>query len=183
MKSSIPTGGMFLPNTRMSYLRQCHRDEEDPKAATRLLAYMHRKEGRSIRQTGRLLNRPYATVHRWLLHAVEGGGISGRHDAAPPGAPCRLDASQLRELRADLVAGPRRCGLESGAWTAPLVVRHVQDRFGVRYSDRGMYDLLARLGFSWRKPRPRRPKPASESAKAEFKKSGWHRQGVRSIRD
>ncbi len=131
---------------------------------------MHGKEGRSIRQTGRLLNRPYSTVRRWLLHAVESGGMSGRHDAAPPGAPCRRDASQLRELRADLVAGPRRCGLESGARAAPLVVRHVQDRFGVRHGDRGMYDLLVRPGFPRGKPGPGHPKPASESAKAGFKK-------------
>jgi len=43
-------------------------------------------------------------------------------------------------------------------------------RFGVEYRTVSMYDILHRLGFSWRKPRPKHPKSASESAKRAFKK-------------
>jgi len=50
------------------------------------------------------------------------------------------------------------------------VAEHVRRRFGVEYRTVSMYDILHRLGFSWRKPRPKHPKSASESAKRAFKK-------------
>lgn len=44
----------------------------------------------------------------------------------------------------------------------------MQKRFGVQYVERGMYDLLGRIGFSSK--RPRHPKAASGHDKNEFKK-------------
>ena len=139
-ESIMPAGSMFLPGTGKRYLRQVQRRETDPKAASRLLAYAMRKDGMSIRQICRALNKPYSTIRNWLVRAAE-RGISGRHDTPGPGSPCRLDGGQLAQLRTELIAGPRRCGFESGVWTAPLVVQHVKRTYGVPYADRGMCDF------------------------------------------
>jgi len=168
-ESSIPAGRDFLPGNTAGSMRAKHRDEEDPKAAERLLAYIMRKDGKSIRQICAALNRPYPAVRDWLVRAVQ-AGVGGRYDIAIPGTEGRLDPEQLGRLKEDLVAGPQSCGFESGTWTARLVAEHVRRRFGVQYRTVSMYDILHRLGFSWRKPRPRHPKSASESGKRAFKK-------------
>jgi len=168
-ESSIPAGRDFLPGNTAESMRAKRLEEADPKAAERLLVYAMRKEGKSIRQICAALNRPYSTVRNWLVRAVQ-AGVGGRYDIVNPGTPGRLDAAQLGQLKADLIAGPQSCGLESGAWTARLVAEHVRRRFGVEYRTVSMYDILHNMGFSWRKPRPKHPKSASESAKRAFKK-------------
>lgn len=168
-KSGIPTGSEFLPGTSKKYLQEARKREADPKAANRLLAYIKRKERMSIRRIGSTLELPYSTVRGWLVRAVR-DGIAGRYDEQIPGRPCKLDERQLEQLKEDLTAGPQACGFGSGVWTAPLVVIHVRKKYGVEYVQRGMYDLLVRLGFSCRKPRPRHPDSASESEREEFKK-------------
>ena len=143
--------------------------------------YAMRKDGLSIRQTGARLNRPYSTIRDWPVRAAVGRGMMGRHGEAGPGPPCKPDAAQLARLVDELIAGPRSCGFESGVWTAPLVVRHVKETYGVEYADRGMYDLLHRIGFSCRRPRPRHPKSASESQIRAFKKKPDAWQGTRPL--
>ena len=108
-----------------------HGKEGDPKAAARLLAYMHRKQGRSIRAICGMPGEPYSTVRGWPVRAVQ-VGVSGRHGIRNKGAPAKLDPAQTGQLRADLVAGPGECGSGSCTWTAPLIIGHVRKRFGVR---------------------------------------------------
>jgi len=87
--------------------------EEDPKAVERLLVYIMRREGKSIRQICAALNRPYSTVRDWLIRAVQ-AGVGGRYDIAIPGTEGRLNREQLGQLKEDLVAGPQSCGVEYG---------------------------------------------------------------------
>jgi len=58
-KSSIPVGKHFLPGNTAESMRAKQLEETDPKAAKRPLAYIMRKEGKSIRQICAALNRPY----------------------------------------------------------------------------------------------------------------------------
>ena len=165
----IPAGREFLPKTDIPYLRKIQKTEQDPKAQTRLLAYIMRKQGSSIRDIGRALNKSYSTVRDWLMRVVQ-MGISGRYDEKRPGAPPRLDHLQTRQLRADLTAGPQECGFESGLWTARLLAEHIRRKFGVQYGTSGIYEMLHRMGFSWQTPRPRHPKSASRPERDRFKK-------------
>ncbi len=167
--SAIPADRRFLSGVSSVRLRSMHKKETDPRAAARLLAYAMRKEGMSIRQICRALNRSYSTVRDWLVRAAQ-LGTYGRYDIKNKGAPNKLDPEQTKQLRADLLAGPRSCGFESGVWTAPLLAAHIRKKFGVQYATVSIYDILHRMGFSCRKPRPKHPKSASESEKKEFKK-------------
>ena len=165
----IPAGHSFLAGTGAPYLRKLQRAETDPKARLRLLSYVMRKDGASIRQIGGALNKPYSTVRDWLVRGMQ-RGICGRYDEQMPGAPSRLDAQQLEGLKGDLMAGPQECGFESGLWTAKLLAAHIRKKYGVQYASSGIYEMLHRIGFSWQTPRPRHPKSASEPEKREFKK-------------
>ena len=166
---NLERGSGFLKGTGTGYLRECHKRETDPKARDRLLVYMMRKEGMSIRGIAARTNRSYSTVRDWLVRARD-GGLRGRRDRGRPGCPCRLDESQRAELLADLVAGPENCGFETRLWTARIVCAHIERKFGAAYSLNGVHKLLSRLGLSWRKLRPRNPKAASEREISEFKK-------------
>ena len=152
----IPTGRAFLPNTGAAYLKKIQKAEKDPKAKMRLLAYIMRKQGSSIRQIGRMLNKSYSTIRHWLMRAMQ-MGIMGRYDEKRPGAVPKLDAAQTAQLRADLVAGPYKCGFESGLWTGLLLVEHIRRKFGVQYGTSGIYEMLHRMGFIQQTPRPRHP--------------------------
>ena len=170
MKTTIPKGDDFLPHTTKSKLRQTYRKETDLKAKTRLLVLIMRKEGTAIREIERTMYHPYTTVRNWLVRAVR-YGLDGVYDQKRDGPECRMNQKQLGQLRDDLIAGPQKCGFGHGIWTSPLVVMHVKRKYGVKYTDRGMYDLLHRIGFSSKKPRPRHPRAASEPERDKFKKS------------
>ena len=153
----IPTGRALLPNTGAACLKRIQKAEKDPKARMRLLAYIMRKQGSSIRQTGQALNRQYSTIRHWLMRAMQ-MGIMGRYDEKRPGAVPKLDAAQTaQQLRADLVAGPYRCVLESELWTGLLLVEHIRRKFGVQYGTSGICEMLHKMGFTQQTPRPRHP--------------------------
>ena len=61
----------------------------------------------------------------------------------------------------------RRAAFHRSTWTAKLVVRHILDKFGVRYSANGALRLTSRLNFSVRKPRP---VPYNSTTKEEIEK-------------
>ena len=165
----LPTGSKFLYGTSVERLKEMQRSEKDPKAAKRLLVFIKRKGNMSIRKICDLMNMSYTTVRQWLWRATD-MGLKGRYDKVRPGMQCKLDDSQLECLRADLIAGPQKCGFTSNVWTARLVLIYVKKKYGVMYANSGMYDLLHRIGFSCKKPRPRHPKAASESEKKAFKR-------------
>ena len=168
-KISIPKGSGFLPGVSKKRLKAMHREAKDHKAKSRLSVYIKRKNGEAIREIERSMLLPYSTVRNWLVRAVQ-HGLDGMYDQKRDGRKCKLSDRQLKQPRAGLIAGPQKCGSGSGVWTSRLVVAYVKRKFGVRYAGRGMYDLLRRIGFSSKKPRPRHPKAASGHKKREFKK-------------
>jgi len=174
-KTILKPGSDFLKNMSASYLKKCHAREKDPKARDRLMACILYKKGLSIRDIGKFLNRCYSTVREWLLR-IRDGGLRNRHDQRKEGRACMLDARQKRQLVSDIEAGPERCGFETVLWTAKMIRNHIERRFGVDYSVRGVQDLLRRIGMSWTKARPTHPKSASKTAQRAFKKkpSGWY---------
>ncbi|WP_093795262.1 helix-turn-helix domain-containing protein [Sporomusa acidovorans] len=54
-------------------------------------------------------------------------------------------------------------------WTCPLVAEWIQRQFGIKYTDRGVLDLLRDLGFSCTRPTYTLAK-ANLEKQEEFKK-------------
>lgn len=182
-KGSIPKGDAYLPGISISRLKKLHRKEKkDPKARLRLLVAMARKNGKVMRDICNDYCLSLTCVEQWLKRIME-YGLANRaavkaalYDIKPPGARCMLTDEQLKELRHDLVLSPARSGFkDAGFWTTKMVMEHVRRRFGKEYSSNGMLDLLHRLGFSSKKPRPRNRK-ANMKEWDVFKKQqrGWY---------
>ena len=65
------------------------------------------------------------------------------------GNPCRLDETQIAQLRAALEAGPAAYGWKQDQrWTLARVAALIERLSGVSYTLRGVSFLLHRLGFS-----------------------------------
>lgn len=166
----LPKGDDFMPDTTIHMIRRLLKKEKNLNAHLRLQACRYRKKGYTLRQIGDIIDTPFGTVDDWLrrMHRM---GPEGRYPDKQPGAECKLNPTQLDELREDLIAGPAKCGFESGMWTSPLVMAHVRKKFDIEYKTSGMLFLLHRIGFSWRKPRPRHPNAPTDEEIKEFKKS------------
>lgn len=165
----LPKGEDFMPNVTDDAIRRMRKKEKSANACLRLHACWFRKKGYTLRQIGDVLDTPFCTVADWLrrMHRM---GLEGRYPDKQPGAECKLNSTQLEYLREDLIAGPDKCGFESGMWTVPLVIAHTRKKFNIEYKASGMLFLLHRMGFAWRKPRPRHPKAPTQEEIKEYKK-------------
>ncbi len=167
-KQPVASEGKFLPNTSRAYLLQAYKKETNKRKGDRLLAYIQRKDGNSILQIAKNLGRSTSAISEWLIRARE-EGIRARHERPGRGRKHKLSESQMRQLGADLKAGPQTCGFESSLWDSRLISLHIRKKFGVQYSRSGTLLLAHKLGFSWRTSRPKNPKAASKRKQNEFK--------------
>ena len=116
--------------------------------------------------------QPAAATRSLTITCVPGGlaPIEGRH-AGSQGAPSFLTVEQKAELADEVATGRFR--------TAAEVRRWVEDRWGVSYTEGGMYALLKRLRCAPKVPRPIHEK-ADHLAQARWKKGGSHKPSTRS---
>ena len=166
---NIPKGARFLPGIGVGRLKRMFKKATTKKEATRFQACIKRKRGKSIRAIAIDLEVPYATVHR-QLEKIGRDGLDALPDKEKPGAPCRLDKKERRQLYRIVAGSPKKYGFEGGTWTAKRLIVVVKDKFGVEYTERGMQVLLHRIGLSSRTPRSRHPKAASAKEKAAYKR-------------
>jgi transposase len=107
-------------------------------------------------------------VRTWVAR-YNAGGPDALADRPGRGRKGPLTPEQEDRLRQRLRAGPTEadgvCALRGED-----VRRVLQEEFGVPRSLQAVYDLLHRLGFAPRRPRPRHPR-ADPRAQAAFKKS------------
>jgi transposase len=130
------------------------------------------RTGRTTRETAEVLGVDERTVQRWLAW-YRGGGlapIEGRH-AGSQGAPSYLTPEQKAELADEVATGRFRTAAEIRQW--------VQERWGVSYTEGGMYALLARLRCAPKVPRPIHAR-ADHLAQARWKKGGSRKPSARS---
>ncbi|MDP8923051.1 MAG: helix-turn-helix domain-containing protein, partial [Chloroflexota bacterium] len=96
------------------------------------------RAGRSAREAAAVLGVHERTVTRWLEWYRAGGlaAVEGHH-AGGQGAPSFLTPAQRVELAAEVATGRFRTAAEIRAWVA--------ERWGVTYTEGGIYALLQRL--------------------------------------
>jgi transposase len=130
------------------------------------------RAGRSARAAAEVLGVHERTVTRWLGWYRAGGlaAVAGRH-AGGQGAPSLLTAEQREALADEVATGRFRTAAEIRAWVA--------ERWGVTYTEGGMYALLKRLRCGPKVPRPVHAK-AAPLAQARWKKGGSRRPWRRS---
>jgi transposase len=130
------------------------------------------RAGRSAREAAEVLGVHERTVTRWLEWYRAGGlaAVEGRH-AGGQGAPSYLTPAQREELAAEVATGRFRTAARIRIW--------VEERWGVAYTEGGMYALLQRLGCAPKVPRPVHEK-ADAAAQARWKKGGSRPPSTRS---
>ncbi|MFN8632357.1 MAG: winged helix-turn-helix domain-containing protein [Chloroflexota bacterium] len=107
------------------------------------------------------------SVQRWAGWYRAGGltPIEGRH-AGSQGAPSFLTSEQKTELGDEVATGRFRTAAEIRRW--------VTERWGVSYTEGGMYALLHRLQCTPKVPRPIHEK-TDQMAQVRWKKGGSRR--------
>jgi transposase len=166
---STPIGDAFLPGLGVARLERLYRREKDSRAKLRLLAAMLRKKGKTMGQIADDLHTPVGTIHSWLKRLMD-LGLKSLHDEHRSGRPLKLSAEELKEMRHDLIRGPKANGFDAPFWTTKIVQEHVKRKYGKEYRARGMRNMLHRAGFSSKMPRPANAKRAGKEEVVSFKK-------------
>lgn len=150
-------------------LRRLARLEADGRVACRLLALANVLDGMSRERAARQAGMDRQTLRDWVIRFNE-HGIEGLHDRPRSGRPPWLNEGQMATFKALVLRGPdpERDGVSG--WRAKDLCHLVENRFGVRYSENGMLQLLKSLDLSWQKARPIHPE-ADLEAQAAFKKN------------
>jgi transposase len=130
------------------------------------------RTGKTTREVAAVLGVNERTVQRWLGWYRAGGlaPLEGRH-AQGQGAPSFLTPEQRAELGDEVATGRFRTAAEIRRW--------VEERWGVRYAEGGMYALLHRLRCAPKVPRPVHEK-TDQLAQARWKKGGSRTPSTRS---
>ena len=143
---SLP-GCNFLPDVDRKKLASMHKTERDPKIKKRLTVCIARKDGKTMAEISEDLGIPMVTVHQWLKR-IGDLGVKGLYDKNK-GRTTRLNNEQIMCIKHDLAAGPRSFGYNSNQWTLKMIVQHVDKKYGMKYTDTGIRQLLYRKGISY----------------------------------
>ncbi len=94
------------------------------------------------------------SINRWI-QKYDKQGLPGLMTKKSPGRPSRLTAEHRLQITHLIDAGPIAAGYQSGVWTGPMIADLIEERFGVRYHNHSVPELLHELGFSLQRPRKR----------------------------
>src|SRR5581483_2794606 len=136
-----------------------YRAERDYQIRPRVQALWLVRQGRSVRETARIVGTHERTVQQWLTWYRQDGlaGIRA-HRRQGPGKAAWLTPEQQGALVAEAAKGVFSTAQDAVTW--------VQEHFGVTYRLTGMYRLLAQLQTHPKVPRPMNPKQSSEAQAA-----------------
>lgn len=142
-----------------------YRAERDPALRQRLQAlWLLRGGNRRVGEVAEVLGVDYRTVQRWVAWYRAAGMKDVRsHRMGGPGKPAWLTPEQQEHLGQEVATGRFRNAASIRAW--------IEETFGVRYTEGGVYSLLERLRCAPKVPRPVHEK-ADPLAQAAWKKGG-----------
>ncbi len=169
-QSKVSSGNQFMKGTSINFLRKVCKNEKNAKAKIRLKAAILRKQNIPYSVICASLDVIPSTLSYWL-NRMDEEGISASRRKKYSGSRCFLNEKQLVSLRNDLISGPEKFGFNQFMWSTRMVITHVNKKYNILYSARGMRELLHRIGFSSKKPRPTHHKSASKEEQTRFKKT------------
>jgi len=108
------------------------------------------------------------TLWRWIKRFAS-QGVAGLADAPKGHKPPKLGAEQRQRVAGWLEEGRHSQG-ESIFWTLPKLMLAIETEFGISLGKTATWDLVHRLGYRQKVPRPRHAK-ADEQAQESFKKN------------
>jgi transposase len=151
-------------------IKELFRSDEKYKIGLRLYAVYQVALGKPSRELETLYNTSYKQILNWV-ERFEKHGVDGLRDKSRQGRTPRLTPKQMQRLKELLDAeSPTEHGYNTHRWTGPLLIDWIDREFGVRFKKAHIYNLIAKLGFSYQKARGIYPEadPAEQQA---FKES------------
>ena len=158
-----------------SELRREAAQAKDARASRRMLALAHILDGKSRWEAAESCGMDRQTLRDWV-HRYNAEGLAGLVNRPLPGRKPLLSSDQMRELATIVETGPDPATDGVVRWRRIDLCAVVERRFGVRFAERSMGEILRRLGFTRLSARPRHPQSDPE-AQAVYKK--LHRTGAR----
>jgi transposase len=123
-------------------LREALDAAETPKAAKRLMVALSYADGESVDELAERFGIPRSTLYYWLDRFESEPIEEAVRDDDRPGRPTKLDRDQWASLRSDLDEPPETHGIDATDWRPEVVRDHIEDRFGVSYSEGHVRRLL-----------------------------------------
>jgi transposase len=114
-------------------------------------------EGAMRQDAARQAGMDRQTLRDWVRRYNE-SGIEGLASRKSPGAPPKLTAAQMKELRELVLAGPDPKVHKVIRWRCLDLREEVSRRFSVSVPERTIGKWLAKLELTRLQPRPRHPK-------------------------
>ena len=143
-----------------------YNNESNSRVRIRFLALQHKKEGANFTQIGKILKKRRQTISDWCSW-LEEYGLEGLYDEQRSGRNPILPRDKEERFLKELEKFQEE---RSGGRTTGEDIRLLlQEKFHVKYSIDGIYDLLDRLNIVWITGRSIHPK-ADKEAQEEFKK-------------
>lgn len=110
-------------------------------------------EGHSCRVISEVLHIPRRTVSGYISLYTKGGSEALLIRKQPGRTKFLTDEQEKELFHIISTCTPEEAGVEIFAnWTAPLACHLVEERFHVKFSERGMRDLFYRIGLSYTMP-------------------------------
>ncbi len=148
---------LALTHDQRAQLLQRYKTEKNVRLRDRLQCVLLKAEGRTNREVAAILHTSEHTINDWL-DRYDLGGLEGLCTWETGGSEAWLSNPQLERLKAEADTHAFQSAKQACAW--------VEEQFGVSYSDRGMRDLLKRLGYTHQKARlvPEQADPDQQAA-------------------
>ncbi len=131
-----------LEDVSVSDLQRALERVEGKKPTQRLITAIAYKHGVTQTELAAWYGVQRRTIYNWLTRFDDRPIEAAVYDDERPGRPRKLTPGQQDALYATLGDPPTAAGLDETVWTADLVRRYVEERFGVTYSRSSCRRLL-----------------------------------------
>ena len=160
MAVAVTRRDLSAPELRREAVRS-----RDAKAARRMLAIALVLEGRPRAEAAGTCGMDRQTLRDWV-HRYNAEGLAGLSDRRALGPARRLTAAQEAELERWVEDGPDLARDGVARWRCRDLQARIAQGFGLRFHERTVGKLLARLRFRRLSVRPRHPEsdPAAQEA-------------------
>lgn len=140
-------------NSEIEKFVQLSKNEKNVKQKKRYDVVLLFPEGRSRREISEILHIPRRTVSGYISLYNEGGAEALLICKQPGRAKFLTDEQEKELFHIISTCTPEEAGVGIFTnWTAPLACRLAEERFLVKFSERGMRDLFYRIGLSYTRP-------------------------------
>lgn len=146
---------------------QLSKSAKNRREHERLLILAHLKQGKSAQEAAESLFVGVPTVKRCEKNYIN-QGLAGLKDKPRSGRPRRLESQHHEALKSLIEASHQNAS--GGRLTGQDIADMIEQKWQVRYTVNGVYELLKSLGMSWISSRSIHPKQESQRQET-FKKT------------